>query len=72
VTLYFITNRNTKTTEQYALTEASYVIVKLLQRFDTLENADTGPDLGTHPVMNHALTMAHENGVHVRLYGSSR
>lgn len=57
--------------EQYALTEASYVVVKLLQRFDTLENADEGPDLDTRPVMNHTLTMAHANGVRVRLYSSS-
>lgn len=57
----------TKRTEQYALTEASYVIVKLLQRFDTLENADPGPYPGSQPVMDHSLTMAHWNGVHVRL-----
>ncbi|KAL1999931.1 hypothetical protein VTN02DRAFT_3787 [Thermoascus thermophilus] len=54
--------------QQYALTEASYVIVKLLQRFDTLENADPGPYPGSQPVLDHSLTMTHWNGVHVRLY----
>ena len=70
--LYFITDTNTKITEQYALMEASYTIVKLLQRFDTLENAERGPDLGTNPVMQHRLTMSHANGVHVRLFSAGQ
>lgn len=57
--------------QQYALTEASYVIIKLLQRFQTLENADKGPDLGGSPIMNHTLTQAHDKGVHVRLYATN-
>ncbi|KAJ9311861.1 hypothetical protein DTO271D3_7855 [Paecilomyces variotii] len=57
--------------QQYALTEASYVIIKLLQRFQTLENADPGPDRGSRPIMNHTLTQAHDKGVHVRLYAAN-
>ncbi|KAG2416578.1 cytochrome P450 52A12 [Aspergillus terreus] len=51
--------------QQYALTEASYTLVKLLQHFDTLENAD--PTL-LRPVIQSNLTMSHETGVNVRLY----
>lgn len=57
--------------QQYALTEAAYIIVKLLQRFDVLENADPDPDLGTRPVMALSLTMSHARGVRVRLYAST-
>ena len=51
-------------TEQFALTEASYVIVRLLQRFDKLEN------LETDPVTRHNLTLTNcsGNGVKVRLH----
>lgn len=55
-------------TEQYALTEASYTLVKLMQRFDTLENAD--PHAGD-PVLVSSLTMSHDRGVLVRLYSSA-
>ncbi|RLL96454.1 hypothetical protein CFD26_104923 [Aspergillus turcosus] len=53
--------------QQYALTEASFTIVKLLQRFDRIENAD--PDL-IEPVQQTNLTLAHDKGVHIRLYSS--
>jgi hypothetical protein len=52
-------------TEQFALTEASYVIVKLLQHFNTLECAD--PKTG-EPVKNSNLTLSHDEGVFVKLY----
>ncbi|GAQ07671.1 cytochrome P450 52A12 [Aspergillus lentulus] len=53
--------------QQYALTEASFTIVKLLQRFDRIENAD--PDL-IEPVQQTNLTLAHDRGVYIRLYSS--
>jgi hypothetical protein len=55
VTVIFL-KANTFATEQFALVEAGYFIVKLLQRFDVLENATDGPDLGTNPRMNQTLT----------------
>ncbi|KAL3474244.1 cytochrome P450 [Aspergillus californicus] len=51
--------------QQYALTEASYTMVKLMQRFTTLENGDPGL---TAPIIASSLTMAHGGGVMVRLY----
>ncbi|KAI9372755.1 cytochrome P450 [Aspergillus egyptiacus] len=51
--------------QQYALTEASYTIVKLMQRFTTLENGD--PSL-KEPIIASNLTMAHGSGVMIRLY----
>ncbi|KAL4735420.1 cytochrome P450 [Aspergillus similis] len=51
--------------QQYALTEASYTIVRLMQRFSTVENGE--PDL-EEPLIRATLTMSHENGVKVRLY----
>lgn len=56
-------------TEQYALTEAGFVTVKLLQTFQALENAD--PRTG-EPLINTNLTMAHENGVHIRLFPTAK
>ncbi|PYI12009.1 cytochrome P450 [Aspergillus sclerotiicarbonarius CBS 121057] len=53
--------------QQYALTEASYTLVKLLQRFDRIENAD--PDL-VEPIIQSNLTLAHDRGVNIRLYSS--
>lgn len=53
--------------EQYALTEASFTIVKLLQRFDRIENGD--PDL-IEPIQQTNLTLAHDRGVYIRLYSS--
>lgn len=55
--------------QQYALTEAGYVLVRLAQMFDTLENADDKPE---PPVKQHALTMSHLTGVHVKLYKKQR
>lgn len=50
--------------EQFALTEASYVTVRLLQRFDNIENMETDP------VVRHNLTLTNcsANGVKVRLH----
>lgn len=51
--------------QQYALTEAGYTLARLVQLYDTLENADIRPE---PPVKLHALTMSHLTGVEVRLY----
>lgn len=56
-------------TEQYALTEASYTLVKLIQRFDTLECAD--PEL-KQPAILSTLTMSHDRGVKIRLYSPAQ
>lgn len=56
--------------EQYALTEASYTVVRLLQHFDSLENADPHPHPIEEPVKQSNLTMMHDLGVPVRLYSS--
>lgn len=49
--------------QQFALTEAGYVTVRLMQRFERMEN------LETDPVMRHAITLTSHtgNGVKVRL-----
>ncbi|KAJ5152740.1 uncharacterized protein N7482_009218 [Penicillium canariense] len=52
--------------QQYALTEASYTVVRLMQHFDTLENAD--PDPRQEPIKQSNLTMMHDHGVPVKLY----
>ena len=51
-------------TEQYALTEASYTLVKLAQKFQTVECAD--PEIQV-PKIHSTLTMSHDRGVKVRL-----
>ncbi len=56
--------------EQYALTEASYTVVRIMQHFDTLENADPHPR--TEPVKQSNLTMMHDAGVPVKLYASDK
>lgn len=71
VTVIFL-KANTFATEQFALVEADYFIVKLLQRFDVLENATDGQDLGTNPRMNQTLTVCHTDGVWLRLDSSQR
>ena len=53
-------------TEQFALTEGAYVIVRLLQRFDAIENLDFTPE--THRL---TLTTCPGNGVKVRLHAAS-
>ncbi|KAK9362146.1 cytochrome P450 [Lipomyces starkeyi] len=53
--------------QQYALTEAGYTVVRLLQEFDTLENRDLPEEDGV-PSKRALLTMSNANGVHVRLY----
>lgn len=58
------------TSEQYALTEASYTVVRIMQHFDTLENADPHPR--TEPVKQSNLTMMHDAGVPIRLYSSEK
>ncbi|KAL2072294.1 hypothetical protein VTL71DRAFT_11637 [Oculimacula yallundae] len=50
--------------QQFALTESSYVTVRLLQRFDKLENLDTDPII-RH---NLSLTNCSGNGVQVRVH----
>ncbi|KAE8152169.1 putative cytochrome P450 alkane hydroxylase [Aspergillus avenaceus] len=55
--------------QQYALTEASYTIVKLIQRFDILECAD--PEL-TQPAIMSTLTLSHDKGVNIKLYSSGK
>ncbi|CZS92624.1 hypothetical protein WAI453_006640 [Rhynchosporium graminicola] len=50
--------------QQFALTESSYVTVRLLQRFDKLENLDTDPII-RH---NLSLTNCSGNGVRVRIH----
>lgn len=56
--------------EQYALTEASYTVVRLMQHFDTLENADPHPR--HEPIKLATITMSHDLGVPVRLYSSGK
>lgn len=56
--------------EQYALTEASYTVVRLMQHFDTLENADPHPR--QEPIKLSNLTMSHDLGVPIRLYSSDK
>ncbi|KAK9364724.1 cytochrome P450 [Lipomyces kononenkoae] len=53
--------------QQYALTEAAYTVVRLLQQFDTLENHDL-PVEDDIPLKRSLLTMSNAKGVHVRLY----
>ena len=62
------TNLTLWTIEQYALAESSYVLVRLLQQFDVLENAQ--PEI-TLPQTKTNLTMSHKDGVKVRLWSSS-
>ncbi|KAI9820843.1 MAG: hypothetical protein M1832_003476 [Thelocarpon impressellum] len=50
--------------QQFALTEASYVTVRLLQRFDRLENTDPEPT----PKLNLTLTSCSGTGVQVRMH----
>ncbi|KAH8808730.1 cytochrome P450 [Xylogone sp. PMI_703] len=54
--------------QQYALTEAGFVIAKLLQRYERVENADT--HMGD-AVIDANLTMKHHHGVRVRLYSAA-
>jgi hypothetical protein len=56
-------------TEQYALIEASYTIIRLLQEFDILENAEE--DQFAEPRLQANLVLAHRDGIHVRLYSST-
>lgn len=62
------TNLTPRTIEQYALAESSYVLVRLLQQFDVLENAQ--PEM-TLPQTKSNLTMSHMDGVKIRLWSSS-
>ncbi|KAH6721361.1 cytochrome P450 [Leptodontidium sp. MPI-SDFR-AT-0119] len=52
--------------QQFALTESSYVTVRLLQRFDKLENLETDP-ITRH---NLSLTNCSGNGVKVRVHAA--
>ncbi|KAL4942103.1 hypothetical protein BDV06DRAFT_170246 [Aspergillus oleicola] len=51
--------------QQYALTEASYTLVRLMQRFNRVDNGDPSLKL---PVIRSNLTTFHAEGVKVRLY----
>ncbi|KAK7206076.1 putative cytochrome P450 alkane hydroxylase [Myxozyma melibiosi] len=54
--------------QQYALTEAGYVIVRLLQEYDTVENADSvekDARNGGMPYRHMAMTMWNNSGVNV-------
>lgn len=51
--------------QQYALTEASFTLVRLLQRFDEVVNTD---EL-VRPAIQSSLTMSHDRGVYVRVRG---
>jgi hypothetical protein len=50
--------------EQFALAEASYTVVRLLQRFDGIENMEPPGPIKFH----HALTNSSGTGVQVRLH----
>ncbi len=52
--------------QQFAITEASYVTIRLLQRFDKMEN------LETDSVVRHNLTLTNcpSNGVKVRVHAA--
>ncbi|BDD63877.1 hypothetical protein MAP00_008734 [Monascus purpureus] len=54
--------------QQYALTEASYALVRLLQHFDTVENGDDVLGDNEDPILEANLTLSHVRGVWVRLY----
>ncbi|KAK9490791.1 cytochrome P450 [Lipomyces doorenjongii] len=53
--------------QQYALTEAGYTIVRLLQEFDTLESTEP-PETEGFPLKRAMLTMSKATGVHIKLY----
>ncbi|KAK9482703.1 cytochrome P450 [Lipomyces starkeyi] len=53
--------------QQYALTEAGYTIVRLLQEFDTLESTEP-PEPEGFPLKRAMLTMSKATGVHIKLY----
>lgn len=50
--------------QQFALTEASYVLTRLIQTFPDLESFDTGT---YPPKLNSQLTMCHQDGVFLSL-----
>ncbi|KAL3441406.1 putative cytochrome P450 alkane hydroxylase [Aspergillus insuetus] len=50
--------------QQYALTEASYTIVRIMQRFSTIICGDLNI---TEPVIHASLTLSHANGVMVTM-----
>lgn len=53
--------------QQFALTEASYVTVRLLQRFDAIENMDRDPV----PRQHLTLTSCSADGVKVRMHAAA-
>jgi hypothetical protein len=67
---YYVTNSTGTGTEQNALTDVSYVIVKFLQRFDVLSLGHDTSVQGA-PRLNNSLTMSFEDGVWIRLSSSS-
>lgn len=66
--LSFLRYKGLSYPEQYALTEASYALVRLLQHFDTVENGDDVLGDNEDPILEANLTLSHVRGVWVRLY----
>jgi cytochrome P450 len=52
--------------QQFALTEAGYTIVRLMQEFDRIENREEGSGLWEEQI---SLTLSSHNGVQVGMYG---
>lgn len=52
--------------QQFALTEASYVTVRLLQRFDKMETLERNAVVGHRLALNNCIA----NGVNVRLHAA--
>ncbi|GLA75099.1 cytochrome P450 52A3 [Aspergillus tubingensis] len=53
--------------QQFAITLISQQVFRLVQHLDSVESAQTGPDMGLNPPLRQTLTMCHENGVHLRV-----
>ncbi|EPE32020.1 Cytochrome P450 [Glarea lozoyensis ATCC 20868] len=54
--------------QQFAMTEMSYILIRLLQRFDKMENMDTSPI----PLHNLGTTNCSANGVKVKLHEAEK
>lgn len=50
--------------QQYAIIEASYIMLRLLQKYDKMENMDPEPEARYHSTM----TSCSANGVKVKLH----
>jgi hypothetical protein len=56
----------TSSLEQYALNEASFVVVKILQRFDLIEALDKGPI-----IKGMSLTLSPLKGTKIKMHRAS-